>query len=363
MTRHLVLLGGGHANLHVLESLAHSPLPDVRVTLVSPYRIQIYSGMLSGWLAGHYPLATCAIALDRLAAAARAQFLCIPARAIESASRRVRLADDWTIDYDLLSVDIGSDVCLGPLQCSSNHVAPVRPAQPFIEQYRQYVSGGMDKPIAVVGGGMAGIEIACALRVASGYKATVTLLAGQGGIVPARNTVLKTRLKNALKARGVTIVDEDARQIDGTRLETSSGRHFAAAFVVLATGPQAPGLLRNSGLPLDEDGYLKVDASLRSTGNSAVFAAGDCTRFPHDGVVRSGVYAVRQGPILAHNLRAVLMGANLEDFHPQRHVLYLIATGTRHAVATWGRWSWEGEWVWRWKRHIDRRFVRRFCRH
>ncbi len=363
MTRHLVLLGGGHANLHVLESLADSPLPDVRVTLVSPYRLQIYSGMLAGWIAGHYPLAACAIALDRLAAAAHAEFLCIRACEIETASRCIRLADNWTIDYDLLSIDIGSDVSIDRLQYASDRVAPVRPLQRFAERYRQYTVNGKNEPIAIVGGGMAGIEIACALRVASGYRADVTLLAGRDGIVPTQNSTLKTRLKNALKARGVMIVDEDACGVDDVRVETSSGQHLAAALVVLATGPQAPSLLRGSGLPLDEAGYLTVDASLRSTGSTAVFAAGDCARFPDDGVVRSGVYAVRQGAILAHNLRAVLMGGSLQDFHPQRRALYLIATGSRHAVATWGPWSWEGEWVWWWKRHIDRRFVCRFRRY
>lgn len=175
--------------------------------------------------------------------------------------------------------------------------------------------------------------------------------------------LLKTQLKNALNARGVTLVDEDACRVSDQWVETTSVRHLEAALVVLATGPHAPGLLRSSGLPLDEEGYLNVDTSLRSTGSKAVFAAGDCARFPNDVVVRSGVYAVRQGPILAHNLRAALMGGSSEEFRPPRRALYLIATGTRHAVATWGRWSWEGAWVWRWKQHIDRRFVRRFCLH
>ncbi|AJY27196.1 pyridine nucleotide-disulfide oxidoreductase family protein (plasmid) [Burkholderia thailandensis 34] len=361
MTRHLVLLGGGHAHLHVLESLAHSPLPDVRVTLVSPYRHQMYSGMLAGWIAGHYPLADCTIALDRLAKAARAEFLCIRACAIETASRCVRLADNWTIDYDLLSVDIGSDVRAGPLECASGCLAPVRPAQRFVEQYKQHARSGADQPVVVVGGGMAGIEIACALRVASGYRPDVTLLAGRDGIIPTEHALLKTRLANTLNARGVMIVDEDASRFDSTRVETSSGRSFAATFVALATGPQAPDVLRNSGLPLDREGYLEVDASLRSIGSSVVYAAGDCARFPDNSVVRSGVYAVRQGPVLAHNLRAALTGGSLKAYRPQRRALYLITTGSRHAIATWGRWSWEGEWVWRWKQHIDRRFVQRFC--
>jgi NADH dehydrogenase FAD-containing subunit len=148
--------------------------------------------------------------------------------------------------------------------------------------------------------------------------------------------------------------------VDSTHVETSSGKRFAASLVVLATGPQAPQILGGSGLDLDSAGYLKVDAHLRSLSHADVFAAGDCTSLSFVKTIRSGVYAVRQGPVLAHNVRAAMSKGVLRRFHPQRRALYLIATGARHAVATWGPFSWEGEWVWKWKDRIDRRFVQRF---
>ena len=69
---------------------------------------------------------------------------------------------------------------------------------------------------------------------------------------------------------------------------------------------------------------------------------------------------MRAGPLLANNLRAVCEGREPERWKPQKRALYLISTGERHALATWGPWSWSGRWVWRWKDRIDRRFVRRF---
>ncbi len=360
MTRHLVLLGGGHANLHVLEALATTRLPHVRVTLVSPHRLQFYSGMLPGWISGQYFLEECTIALDRLAKAAGVEFLCTSAHAIEPDSRRVRLADGHELGYDLLAIDVGSDVRDELLQCVPDRLTPVRPLQHLVERYRAFSRNWMTEPTVVIGGGMGGIEIACALRVASGYRAKITLLTGCHGIVPTRSEALKKRLRHALKACGVTLLNEDALRVNNVEVETSGGQRLAASFVILATGPRPSPLLKNSGLPLDAAGYLQVDASLRSTADHAVFAAGDCASLPYDGVARSGVYAVRQGPVLAHNLRATLMGGTLRPFRPQRRVLSLIATGPHHAVAAWGRWSWSAGWLWCWKRHIDRKFVRRF---
>jgi hypothetical protein len=45
---------------------------------------------------------------------------------------------------------------------------------------------------------------------------------------------------------------------------------------------------------------------------------------------------------------------------PQRRALYILAAGQRSAVACWGSWTLAGDWVWRWKDRIDRRFMRSF---
>ena len=73
--KRLVLLGGGHAHVHVLDALRAQPRPDVEVTLVSPYPRQVYSGMLPGWIAGHYSLDECVLPLDRLAVDAQVRFV------------------------------------------------------------------------------------------------------------------------------------------------------------------------------------------------------------------------------------------------------------------------------------------------
>ncbi len=93
-----------------------------------------------------------------------------------------------------------------------------------------------------------------------------------------------------------------------------------------------------------------------------VFAAGDCASIDAHPRPKSGVYAVRAGKPLAHNLRAALTGRPLAPFVPQPQAMYLLATGTRHGIAAWGGFSAEGAWVWRLKDHIDRRFMARYPR-
>ena len=207
---------------------------------------------------------------------------------------------------------------------------------------------------------MGSVEIVCALRAALGRNIEITAFVGRSGLIPNHQPVLRKRLLRTMRERNVNVVADDVRRVDSTHVETSAGKRFAASFVVLATGPQAPQLLHGSGLELDSKGYLKVDACLRALSHPDVLAAGDCASLPLRNVTRSGVYAVRQGPILARNVTAAMNGGTLQPFEPQRRSLYLISTGSRHAIATWGPLSWEGEWVWKWKERIDRRFVQRF---
>ena len=122
----------------------------------------------------------------------------------------------------------------------------------------------------------------------------------------------------------------------------------------LAVRQDRPDYQRNDG-----PGFIRVDRELRSLSHRNVFAAGDVAAYA-DARPKSGVYAVRAGPALSRNLRAFCEDRPLQPWTPQRRALYLISTGARHALGTWGAWSWSGRWVWRWKDRIDRAFMRRF---
>jgi selenide,water dikinase len=72
------------------------------------------------------------------------------------------------------------------------------------------------------------------------------------------------------------------------------------------------------------------------------------------------VFAVRQGPPLAANLRHAALGQPLVNYVPQQRALALITTGGRHAIASRGPFVAAGAWVWRWKDRIDRRFMAKY---
>jgi NADH dehydrogenase FAD-containing subunit len=171
----------------------------------------------------------------------------------------------------------------------------------------------------------------------------------------------RRRARRALRNAGVNISNDRAAGAAGGVVQ-SSGEFLSADMVLAATGSSAPAFLRSAGLSLDADGFISVDPFHRSVSHCNVFAAGDiCSRDnPH--FTRSGVHAVRAGPILANNLLEAIAGHPLKEYRPQKLVLYLLSCGEKQAIASWGHFSVTGGWVWRWKDQIDRRFVARFGR-
>ena len=366
--RSLVLLGGGHAHVKVLADLAERPLAGWQVHLVTPYRRQIYSGMLPGWIAGHYPIDACAIALDRLAAAAGITLHETSGSALDLPQGRVHCADGSSVRFDQLSIDTGPMPALQGLPGSAEHALPVRPIERFIAAWpavAQRIACQRQRfDLAILGAGAAGIELAFAIqyraRIEGWPQLRITVVGSDA--LPLPGTPLATRRQAAalLAQRGITWMGQRrATQLTAEAMHFEQGAplHFDAALV--STGAAAPAWPAASGLATDADGFIRVGPTLQSLSHPQVFAAGDVAAYAQPRP-KSGVYAVRAGPVLAHNLRAACEGQPLQAWTPQARALYLISTGERHALATWGRWSWSGAWVWRWKDRIDRQFMRRF---
>lgn len=365
--KRLVLAGGGHAHLSVLEALARERTRGVETILVTPSRYQIYSGMLPGWMAGHYDQRQCRIDLHPMARAAHIGMVTQRISSMDAGARCVRLADGRQIDYDLLSLDTGSETDVSSLQKAGEALLPVKPLNGFFEAWPLVIVAASAKPdyrLVVVGGGAAGVELALAARFAfsrSGGNGQVDLVASGDGLLAGHARSVQRRVSRYLTGANVQV-----HQVEGSGMQAgvllSTGTLLPADCVVAATGARAPRWLGRSGLELNANGYVAVDEFYRSLSHNDVFAAGDVSARQDVAVARSGVHAVHAGPVLAANLLATLRGGRMRSYRPRRHSLYLLACGPRYAIASWGRWSAEGGWVWTWKDRIDRGFVRRFAR-
>jgi len=364
----LVLLGGGHAHVKVLTSLARSPLSGWEIRLITPYQRQIYSGMLPGWIAGHYSIEECALPLDTLAASAGIVLHQTAGIDLDPAGNTMLCADGSVVPFDLLSIDTGPEPALEGLPGAAEHALAVRPIERFIAAWPSLLDrmlaqrGKFD--LVVVGAGAAGVELAFAVQrrcaTSDGAHVQVSLVGNDALPLSGAPPKVRRRIALMLQARGIRwLGSRYAMRVTAGSLEFAEDAAVPFDACLLVTGAAAPRWPAKSGLATDESGFIRVGPTLQSISHPSIFAAGDVAAY-HDGRPKSGVFAVRAGPVLADNLRAACDGTPLRLWTPQQRALYLISTGGRHALAVWGTWSFGGRWVWLWKNLIDRRFVRQF---
>lgn len=361
-TRDLLLVGGGHTHALVLRRWAMAPQPGVRVTLIDPNAVAVYSGMLPGWVAGHYPRTALDIDLMALTQAAGARMIRGRADMCDPVARRLRLSDGRVLRFDVLSFDIGVTSDLPGLRGFARFGAPAKPLGALADRWEQFL--GRDEAsgdVAVLGGGVAGVELALAMARrlrAEGRDGTVRVIETKS-VLQGVSEAATARLRAAADALGVEIIENArAAEVTATHLRLEDGRDIPAALTVGAAGAQAQDWLTGTGLSL-EQGFIAVDTLLRTPEYPHVFAVGDCAHMIATPRPKAGVFAVRQAPVLFANLRATLADRpqDLRRYRPQTRYLKLISMGERKAVADRGWPVLAGSWVWRWKDRIDRRFM------
>lgn len=367
--KRLVLLGGGHAHVQVLAAMAREPMPGVQTVLVTPFARQIYSGMVPGWVAGHYALDQCAIALEPLVKAAQAELALASATSLNVAERTVTLSDGRVAEYDVLSIDTGAQQDRDAITGGRTHGLFIRPIEHFVKLYEGLLTLAQTRvlDIVVVGGGAAGFEIALALQhrlspaAGAAPQARVCLITGDASVLAGFAEPVRQRAVKALRRARVTVINQRCVEIGDTHVLLDNGARVVCDVPVMAMPTVAPTWLADSGLALDAQGFIATNAMLQSTSHPQVFAAGDVSTRQDTPLPRSGVFAVRAGPALALNLRRALAGGQLQEWRTTARSLYLLSCGERRALASWGDWSAQGRWVWAWKDIIDRRFIARYA--
>lgn len=368
----LVLIGGGHSHISVLKSFGMRPIPGVRLTLISSDTNTPYSGMLPGLVAGHYSFAEAHIDLAPLTRFANARFFRDSAIGIDPDSRTISLQHRPPISYDLLSINSGSTPSTDIVKGADEFAIPVKPIGGFLAHWqnlRERLAARTESTtISVVGGGAGSVELILAVQhaLAESEKSAeqpirYELLTADDDILTAHLPAVSRRFRRILGDRGVQIhTGARIAEVRKGLLIDNTGREYRSDEILWVTNASAPKWLADSGLTVDEQGFMLIDDQLRSTSHPTIFGAGDVATMKNHPRPKAGVFAVRQGRPLVRNLRGTLLGRPLQRYRPQRQFLSLISTGDQYAVASRNAWSAEGSWVWCWKDWIDRRFMRRF---
>ena len=371
----LVLVGGGHSHVGVLRMFAMKPEPGLRITVICTDIETPYSCMLPGYVAGHYNFDEVHIDLGRLAALSGARLYRDEVIGINRQSQHVVCRHRPPVAYDLLSINIGSAPRIQQIGGVQNLAIPIKPIAQFNRRWLQLLTkvrawrGRMT--VVVVGGGAGGVELLLAMqyRLRHELKALgrnpedlkFVLLTAADTLLPTHNPGVRERFVRVLRERNIEVhTGAEVVQVSPGCLHTHNGRTFDADETLWVTQAGGPAWLQSTGLALDAQGFIQVNAQLQTLTDPKIFAAGDIASFTERPLEKAGVFAVRMGKPLAANLRRSLRGQSLRPYRPQRHWLALISTGNRYAIASRGPLGFAGAWVWRWKDRIDRQFMRRF---
>ena len=368
LSRELLLIGGGHSHVAVVRALGMRPVPGLRVTVVSRDVHTPYSGMLPGLVAGHYGFDDCHIDLRPLCEASGVRLIHGEVDALDPARQSVRIAGRESLRYDWASINIGSRPALGGIDGATAHGISVKPIDRFLARWLALLDDLRANPrpcrLLIVGGGAAGVEIAlaCAWRARQALGAQAALFSvgivnAAPVLLPSHNALVRRYFRRELERRGI-VLHSGARvaAVDAQGVMLADGRRLQAEQLVWATQTGAPAWPAAAGLACDANGFVRVDACLRSLSHPNVFAAGDIAALPEP-CPKSGVYAVREGQALALGLRRVALGGEPVVYRPQRRFLSLVSTGDRRAVVSRGPLFAAGAWAWRWKDRIDRAFM------
>ena len=346
------------------------------LTLIARDVLTPYSGMLPGFIAGHYTVEQCYIDLAPLAARAGARLVHDEAIGLDRAARAVLCRDGPPIPYDIVShrhrIDPEPEISCRRRALRHAGQAGVDVARALGRAFgaRRAQEHGPLR-FVTVGGGAAGVEVTLAMRhrlrtlaVERGRDPDALQLhrRHQGRAAGGPQRVGAPPLPPRPQGAGRDLRRARSASAPSRRAASSAPAGAAFAYDELIWVTEAGGApwLAETGLALDRAGFIVVDATLRSVTDPRIFAAGDVGSNRDHPRPKAGVFAVRQGPPLAENLHRVLAGAAPLPFTPQREFLSLISTGDKYAIASRGRWAAEGRLVWWLKDQIDRRWMRQW---
>lgn len=365
MNKHLVLAGAGHAhmvtmaNIHLFKKLGHS------VTVIGPSDYHYYSGMGPGMLGSGYEPDDIRFDVRRKIEGQGGVFLRDSIVAVDPVTRELRLKSGDTVTYDVISFNTGSHVNIPEITGSSERVYTVKPIERLYQARTEILALARKQSItvAVVGGGPAGVEVAGnlgQLLADVSFPAQILQFASNSFLGRFPLGVQK-KSRRILEKNGVFIREQGhLTAIKENRLFFTSGTDEYADFVILATGVHPSSFFKEAGLQTGEDGGLSVNQFLQCPEYPEIFGGGDCIHYADQPLDKVGVYAVRENPVLFHNLKAYLEGEELQAFDPGGDYLLIFNLGNEQGVLRKKWFQISGTLAFRIKDWIDKKFMQKF---
>ncbi len=388
MPKNIVLLGIGHTHAYIVKKWVDTPIPDCMLTCISTYPTATYSGMLPGTLGEQFSDDEMRIDLRALANQAGADLILADTSGLDLKARRLHFSNRDPIAFDLLSIGVGSMPAGWQQHADSPLMVSIKPMQTFLRRLDEKLNAttlarvdetinprSLDsirltaparKKVAVVGGGVAGVEIACCLQLRLRkrkleHAMAIEIFTNGNRIADGMSDRSIRRIEKLLADRRIAV--HYGRRVTGvgeTSITTQDGEVHQVDCVIWATGAAAPPVLDSFGLQKDNRGFVSTRDTLQSVTDPSIFAVGDCGTMIDTPSPKAGVYAVRQCPILWHNLRASVVGGPMSRFSPQRDFLKILNTGDGQALLQYRCFTAHARWCWKLKTWIDQRFVGQF---
>lgn len=362
----IALVGAGHAHLEVIRKFRERPLVDTRLVVVSDSPEAAYSGLLPAVLAGQVDPSAMTIDLASLCDDPNVELIVDPLASLNGDAHTLTTEIGRTVEFSVASIDIGSE----PQPTLSSHAGSValKPLQTFLERLAaasKDLGGDQLVRVAIIGGGAGGVELAYTVPAyvaeKAGLRCELWLVEKGHHLLPSMDKSLGHNIGDELRERGVHVrTNTEAVSHDGPNITFSDGKTAEVDIIIETTGGKGPEVLKKTDLPLTDRGFIEVDPTLQAISGVPVFAAGDCATCSESPWPKSGVYAVRQAPVLWENLKSFLFINELKDFKPQKTTLKLFNRGDGTA---WGVWRGQlvgGRWVNAWKRQLDTAFVKKY---
>lgn len=366
MGKRLILVGGGHAHMVTLANLQGFVEKGHSVIVVGPSEYHYYSGMGPGMLSMVYRPEEIRFATRHVVEKQGGTFICDKAVRVDPAKRLLFLESGDSLPYDVISFNAGSFVPNSPVSRPSDDIFSVKPIERLQEAQARLLELLDKQPITVgiVGGGPSSAEVSGNIwRLAKDhgmYRPKIKIFAGKRfmGRFPEK---VRTLVKRSLQRRGIEIItDGYVKTVSTGAVELDNGSRIDADVIFLALGVKPSRIFAESGLPIGADGGLLVNQFLQSPQYPEIFGGGDCISYAPQALDKVGVYAVRQNPILCHNLMATLEGEPLKSFDPGGDYLLIFNLGDGTGVLRKGWFTLDGRIAFAVKDWIDRRFIKKF---